>query len=387
MKKKMLRKGIILLLLCLVLGSFQSMTSSAKEWNPIPVVVLRGPSAPEQVRVYRYSDTSLGIYWKKQVKADGYVIYKYNSSQKKFKKYKIIAGKKTVLFVDEIGYKKSAKYKVSAYRNMDGKRVIGKQSYAVTARTYKQGDTKVNAGKVVTKIPGDDFRSAEISYYETLQLSSKVKPSRYSKASKKVPLRDTVQWCSSNPSIASVDKNGLVRAKARAGKCYIYTRAHNGRKSNMIAVTVKNYAKPKAVSLWAARENPALYGVVLEMFVNYKKTATDIAEYFYIHRPKGEQRFRCWIEKGEVKMSPENYVSGEMKRIIYNFMRDFPYDMILYVSPYCVDFTELYGINEEYKSAGASVTFLFDDAKSDNMDYTEKYELAPNWSYGYFAGT
>ena len=404
MQEKTLKRSIILFLVCLVAGGFQGMISQA-ETAPQPVVTevevvgkvtYIGPAAPKEVQAARYTDTSVSVSWERKSGVDGYVIYKYDAVKKKYKKYKVIANIKKhrksndkcrLLFVDEIGHGKSAKYKVSAYKNIDGKKRVGDPSYEVSAKAYKQGDKKVNAGKIVTRIPGEDYPPGELGYFATLQLSSKVSPGSYSKAKRKKLLRDTVRWYSSNPAIATVDKNGLVRTKAKAGKCFIYARAHDGRKSNKIQITVKNYAKPGKdnLSLWAARENFKLYGAAYEMFTNYYKTTTDIAEYFYLHRPKGNERFFCWMENGEVKMEPENYVTGEIKQKIYNFVKDFPYDIQIFANGTRVDFDEVYGTRGVNREVAMNVTFMYDKKYIDPQPYTEKYEPAPNWHYGYFA--
>jgi len=92
------------------------------------------------------------------------------------------------------------------------------------------------------------------------------------------------------------------------------------------------------------------------------------------------------MEKGEVKMSPENYVSGKMKQTIYNFIKNFSYDIRLDVSSDIVKFTELYGLSEEYRYAGTKVVFKYDQNKRDPNSYTTVYQMATNWVYGSFAG-
>jgi len=378
MKEKIFRRGIILFLVCLFAVSFQGVKSNAAETL----------KAPNPVKILRSSNTALRLTWTKVKNADGYIVYKYNSVKKKYKQYKVIKNKNTLSFTDKTGSHTSAKYKVSAYKKAGKKKVIGRKSYWVRARTYQQGDKKVNAGKVVSKISRDSSDSTGLAYHETMKLSAKIKASTYSKAKGKNVLSEKVRWYSSNPGIATVDKNGLVKAQTKAGKCYIYARAHNGKKSEKIAVYVKNYAKPKknTLNLSDAWKRKDLYGFVLELFTNNYKTTTDIAEYFYINRPIGKETFKCWMENGEVKLSPDNYVSGEMKQKIYDFVKTFPYDIRLDVSSDIVKFTELYGLSEEKKYAGAKVVFRYNQSKTDPSSYSRFEELAPNWGYGYFRG-
>ena len=381
MIEKLLKKGILLCVFFLITASMQGMICKAE-------TTLK---APNPVRVWRQSDTSLYLKWSKVKNADGYIIYKYDKTRGKYIKYKTIKNNSALIFNDEIGSRTSAKYKISAFKQAGKKKVIGQQSYPASARTYKQGDRKVNAGKVKVRAAGESYckdYSVDLAYYETLKLSAKVKPDTYSKAKGKSVLSKKVRWYSSNTKIATVDKNGCVKAQAKAGRCHIYTRAHNGKKSNKILIFVENYARPKksTLNLGAAWADPERYGPVLEMFENNYKTVTDIAEYFYINRPAGNETFKCWMEKGEVKMSPENYVSGKMKQTIYNFIKNFSYDIRLDVSSDIVKFTELYGLSEEYRYAGTKVVFKYDQNKRDPNSYTTEYQMATNWVYGSFAG-
>ena len=292
------------------------------------------------------------------------------------------------MFVDQVGDRTLAKYRISAYQKSEKKKLVGEQSYFVQARTYRQGDKKVNAGQVKTKIAGEpsyEVSATHLAYYETIKLSTTIKPSTFSKATGKKILSKKVRWYSSNLQIAIVNKNGLVKAKAKKGKCYVYTRAHNGKRSNKIAIHVKNYAKPPKDSLvlGEALDNQDVYGFALSLFYEYYETTTDIAEYFYINRPKGDEIFQCEMIDGEIIMSPENYVSGEMKQKIYNFVKDFSYDVRIYVASGSIRFQELSGAGE-FRRAGMNVVFRYNKNIILHLPYTQKYELAENWIYGYF---
>ena len=380
-KENLFKKCITLCMLFLVVFSVQTMLCRAE-------TTLK---APNPVRVWRKSNTSLRLKWKRVKNADGYIIYKYSKAKDKYIKYKTINNRNTLIFNDKVGSHTSAKYRVSAYRQVGKKKVIGKRSYYVRATTYKKGDQKVNVGKVEIKVPWESYYydgyAVDMSYNETLQLSVRVNPSNYSNHFRKKVLSRKVRWFSSNPKIATVDRTGKVKAKGRVGRCNIYSRAHNGKRSSQITVNVINAAKPNEdhLRLLPAWEDRELYGIVLEMFVNQYKTTTDIAEYFYLNRPKKNENFSCRMEDGEVKMKPENYLSGEIKQKIYNYIKDFPYDIKLYVTSKGVMFSEVYkgGVGEDY--AGTIVTFQYNQRELFH-EYTEQHDLAPNWIYGYFAG-
>ena len=376
MRGKLLKRGIVLCMFFLLLVGFQSVIVNAK-------ATLK---APHPVRVARYSNTELRLRWSKVVGADGCIIYKYNKVEKVYKKYKTIDSKKTVAFIDKVGERKSANYKVSAYQKKGKKKLVGELSLPVQARTYRPGDKKVNAGQVKAKMAGHSYyekAKTDLAYYETIKLSATMKPSKYSKTTDKKALNEKLRWYSSNPNIATVNKDGLVKAKAKKGKCYVYAVAHNGNRSNKIAINVKNYAKPPKnnLQLGAALDNPDVYGFVLSLFYEDYEAATDIAEYFYINRPKKNEYFQCEMIDGEIVMSPANYLSGEIKQKVYNFVKDFPYEVRVEVTSGGVAFVDLSG-----EGAWMDVAFHYDKNVKSNLPYTKKYELAENWTYGYFAG-
>ena len=374
MMRRLFSKSIVFILLCVFISGMQGLVCEAA--SPL--------KAPSSVRISRNSNTSLKLKWGKVKKADGYIIYKYNKTTKEFRKFKTVKNKNTQVFIDEIGKNKSAKYKVSAYEIIKGKKISGEQSVEVSARTYKQGDRKVNAGQIKAKIVGSGFLYAEVAYHETLKLSATVKPSKYSKVKDKVVLNEKVKWYSSNSAIASVDKNGVVTAKAKIGTCYIYSKAHNGNKSNQIKIIVENYAKPQKgnLVLWPAEDNPQTFGATLEMFNRFYGDVTDIAEYFSANRPSANKTYECWLEKGQIKMSADYQISTEIQKKIYNFMNKFPYDLHIYATSDYVSFNEMYGIYENQRKAITNVVYLYDKNKKNPYSYKELYDVYINWQFG-----
>ena len=380
MRGKLLKKGIVLCIFFLLLIGLRIVSVNAK-------AILK---APQKVNVARYSNMELRLKWSKVAGADGYIIYKYNKVEKAYKKHKTIDSKKTVVFIDKAGERKSVNYKVSAYQKVGKKKLAGELSLSVQARTYRPGDKKVNAGQVKAKMVGRYYyekATTDLAFYETIKLSATMKPSKYSKTKDKKALNEKLRWYSSNPNIATVSKDGVVKAKAKKGKCYVYAVAHNGNRSNKIEVNVINYAKPakNRLQLGEAMDNPDGYGFVLSLFYEDYKVATDIAEYFYINRPKGKEDFVCEMIDGEIVMSPANYLSGEIKQKVYNFVKDSPYDMYVYATSGSVCFQELYWSGAS-RRAGKNVLFRYDKNVINNLPYTQKYEPAENWTYGYFAG-
>ena len=380
MVEKWLKKGFILFLCSLIISGFGQLKAGAAD-------TVR---PPKQVRIKRYGNESLRLRWSKVKNADGYIIYRYNKASKTYKRLKTVKGRNKLFYVDRIGKRTSEKYRISSYQQVGNKKVLSEKSYYVKARTYNQGDKKVNVGKNEIKIVGQNFDGdlgEELAFHETLQLSSKIKPSTFSKAKGKTVISDKIRWYSTNPKVAKVSKTGLVTAGTNAGICYIYTRTHNGNKSNRIRINVVNYARPKKdeLDLWPAKNNPRRYGALVYMFTIDYETTTDIADYFNRNRPKEGETFNCEMVDGEVKMEPENYVKGEMKQKIYDFIKNSPYNIRVYANADWVRFDEKFG-EGEYAVIGMKLIYLYDRNCVYPGQYNEEHEMAPQWTYGYFFG-
>ncbi len=52
-----------------------------------------------------------------------------------------------------------------------------------------------------------------------------------------------------NKDIATITKDGKLKAKNKAGVCYIYAKAHNGKNSKKIPVYVLDPSTPQAFDL------------------------------------------------------------------------------------------------------------------------------------------
>ena len=115
----------------------------------------------------------------------------------------------------------------------NGKITARKEGKAIITVTMKSGaqDTckvTVQKGKVTTKKLTMSEKKATLKVKETLRLTVKREP---------ISAREKITWKSSNTKIASVDKNGKVKAK-KAGKVTITARTSNGKKA-ICKITVK----------------------------------------------------------------------------------------------------------------------------------------------------
>ena len=89
------------------------------------------------------SSNSIKLTWNKASGADGYIIYRYNTSAKKYER---IAKSEKLNFTDKnLGAGKSFKYAIRAYRVVNGKEILSKKYPVVTASTNLENVTGFKA--------------------------------------------------------------------------------------------------------------------------------------------------------------------------------------------------------------------------------------------------
>ncbi|MGN1416279.1 MAG: fibronectin type III domain-containing protein [Oscillospiraceae bacterium] len=89
-------------------------------------------SAPSSVKAVG-GNGKVSLSWEKVKGADGYVVYIYNSSAKKYQMYKAVQSSKCV--VSGLKNGTSYSFKVAAYVRSNGKNVVGQKSKAVTVKS------------------------------------------------------------------------------------------------------------------------------------------------------------------------------------------------------------------------------------------------------------
>lgn len=178
---------------------------------------------------YKYTKNSISLKWKKVKKADGYILYgnRCNSKGKKYKyKYiKTFSAKKTSFTHKKLKKGTYYKYVILAYKLVDGKKVTiasSKTMHAIT-KGGKYGvakSLKLNKKKLTMKA-GEKYRlkAKEVKRDKTIRKHRKI------------------AFESDNPKVATVNKNGKVKA-VKKGKCNIYVYAQNGIYKK-VKVTVK----------------------------------------------------------------------------------------------------------------------------------------------------
>lgn len=105
--------------------------------------------APENIRSIRNTDTSIRIKWKAISNVDGYMIYRYKTSSKKYTKIHTVTGTKANQWMQwtdkKLKTNKVYKYKMASYKMSDGKKQVSSLSDWVSAKTYKRNSKKINA--------------------------------------------------------------------------------------------------------------------------------------------------------------------------------------------------------------------------------------------------
>ncbi|MBR0398404.1 MAG: Ig-like domain-containing protein [Eubacterium sp.] len=183
-------------------------------------------------RVTKAKKTSLVLKWNKVSGAAGYVIYAAKAGSSRYVKAgEVRSGTARTFTLKKISGKKLKKntyYKivVIAYKNAaDGKRLLStaKTIHAATAGGGKGNPAKLSGLK--SSIVVKAGKKAKLSVKQSAGAGTKVKKYR------------AVSFESSNPSVASVTKKGMVKARKK-GTCIIYVYAQNGL-SKKVKVTVR----------------------------------------------------------------------------------------------------------------------------------------------------
>ena len=189
-----------------------------------------------KVRSVTQSNDSI-IEWSRISGADGYIVYgsqcNGNGKVYKYKKLATITNGKTRTWT-HTKLKKATyyKYKVKAYKLVNGKKVITDTSVSIHAVT-KGGNygvakavsiTKIGNKKNVTEVTLKKGKSAQITAVEV-------------KKDKKIKHHRNLCYESSNTNVATVTSNGMIKATGK-GSCTIWVYAQNG-VYKAITVTVK----------------------------------------------------------------------------------------------------------------------------------------------------
>lgn len=304
---------------------------------------------PQNVRAIRHSNTAIRVRWKAEESVDGYIIYRYNRSSKKYKKVKVIKDSATDKYVDR-HLKTNAvyQYKVASYKLVDGKKQVSDFSDWVSAKTYKRNGKYINA-----RAPKLNVKKIYLGLRSTKKIKSKVIASKYGKNKKKKPFSAKVRWYSSDTSIATVDQNGMITAGIKPGKCSVYAKAHNGA-TTKVEVVVKNYAKEDDFYNYGREDD------IYTLITDFKPQIQNIAEYYSINRIGEDDVIYIDLDDdANVIITPANADIGNLKEDIEKLLIDFPY--YIRIEVYCDNVEYSLKKEDTEESLSGHVTFWFDD--------------------------
>lgn len=168
------------------------------------------------------------ISWDKVKKADGYIVYVSYCGDKFAKPVKTIKNPNNVSMTitklngKKLSAEKNVKVYVKAYQVVNGKKIIiGKSIVAHIAGRKNKTNTNAKAIKLTSK------NKVTLAKGKTSQIKAKTVLKDSSK--KEFPEKHVAKfrYVSSNKKVATVNKNGKIKAKAK-GSCSIYVYAKNG---------------------------------------------------------------------------------------------------------------------------------------------------------------
>lgn len=359
MKKTKKYKRVIRILLLLSLNIMLSKTIYAADNTSI--------KTPNNIRAYRKSNTSIRIKWKTVLDVNGYIVYRYNQKSKQYIKIHMIKHSKFnqwVKWTDKnLETNKIYKYKIASYKKIDGKKQKSSLSNWVSAKTYQRNNKKINA-----RAPKLNKKKVYLGLCSSKKVTAKVIPSQYGKNKKKKAFNTKVRWYSSNPSVAKVNREGLITAGKKAGKCNVYAISHNGKRTK-VEVIVKNYARVK--DYYNYDNGKDIYLLIAE----YKEQIQRIAEYYSINRVKKGSMIRFELnDDAKVVVTPANADIGDLQKDIEVLLVDFPYYINIKVAATSVEFISR--LRDTKESLPARIEFWFDN----NCNKWWEIQIASHWT-------
>ena len=210
--------------------------------TPKPNVKVVSDFGTLKARSEKQTQTTITLKWTKVSDADGYLIYgsKCNSKDVQYtrKLIKTIKGNSTLIWTQKKLEKATYyKYKIKAYKLVDGKKVIIAQSVGIHAAT-KGGKHCVASAVKVTKLAGKKVSGTSlkltIAKGKNAQITVSETPAEKNKT---IHYHRAICYETSNSKVATVTKSGKIKAVGE-GTCKIWVYAQNG-VYKTITITVK----------------------------------------------------------------------------------------------------------------------------------------------------
>ena len=216
-------------------GVFASETIEVASTGINPVVQTQSVNsataslhAPANLKAKRVSSKKIRLTWNKVNGAQKYEVYRIINN-----KYKKIATVTTTTYTDK-KLKKNWQYyyRVKSYKKVSGKKYRSGYTYTVSSYTATKKNKYTNLKKVVFY-----GNSKKITAGNKLRLNHlKIGDNQYKKIRNKKLI-----WWTSDKTIATVNKKGVVTAK-KPGEVTIWVRAHNGKMFSLRMEVVSKYA-------------------------------------------------------------------------------------------------------------------------------------------------
>jgi len=181
----------------------------------------------DDLQLKTWGNDSVKLQWKKCAHADGYIIYRYNFSTKKYTVEKTVEGKKkTSAVISDLKKNTTYSFIAKGYKKKKGIFIYGANSREVSGCV--KGSSYENATSIY--FPQKEY---EVMEDEKLKLDCILQPSNV--------VSQAVTYSSSKEEIATVSADGTVTGH-ETGKTYITVYSHNGL-SDRIPVRVVDNTK------------------------------------------------------------------------------------------------------------------------------------------------
>ncbi|MDR1768015.1 MAG: hypothetical protein LBR32_06275, partial [Propionibacteriaceae bacterium] len=344
----------------------------------------------------RATNTAVKITWGAVPDADGYVVYKYDKTKKAFVTARTRPATTRKWTDKKPPTGKLQRYKLSAYKIVDGKQLGGKPTYQVSAMPYRKTDTKVNAG-AIKAIDTDGPVGIDIGQsvtYSPIELSSSfaikggvtaytpmyVEPSAWGTAENKTVPDPRIRvwqlsgWDSVNIIKSFSGKNGfgtpyidyIVDAK-KLGQAKVLLVAHNGNHKT-VTINIKDYAHAEfnlssipdtSLSYLLVTGWPQLIGDIVQHCLN---TGCDL-------------KASLDGETGDYTATGGATGDTELAAMCEQLLDEFPYPMEIDLNPGSMTFSMWRDPDKE--NGPKDVTYRPENWVGD--DYTGYYGIAPYW--------
>lgn len=172
--------------------------------------------------------TSIKMKWNAVPEADGYVIYGNNCSQKTVKQIGVVTGKTLSWTQKKLKKNSQNHYIVKAYKVVDGKQFFIQTSNEIHLVT--KGGKYTNVKKLKSS-------ASKVTLKKGKKKALKIKQTYAEKNKTLVKHMKSLSYTTSDQTVATVTKKGVVKAKGK-GSCYIYITANSGVYTK-VKVTVK----------------------------------------------------------------------------------------------------------------------------------------------------